>query len=106
MDKKIKAAIIGTGNIGSDLLVKVLRSPLLECGIFAGRNLDSSNIIRAKRMGIPVTDESVEYIRRNPDCCEIVFDATTASVHMYNAPILKKLGKFTIDLTPAHVGEF
>lgn len=106
MDKKIRVAIIGTGNIGSDLLMKILRSPLLECGIFAGRNLDSSNIIRAKRLGVPVTDESVEYIERNPDCCEIVFDATTAAVHMYNAPILEKLGKFTIDLTPAHVGEF
>lgn len=105
-NRKIKAAIIGTGNIGSDLLIKVLRSPVLECGIFAGRNMDSSNIVRAERMGVPVTDESINYIKRNPECCQIVFDATSANVHMQNAPILKRLGKFTIDLTPAHVGEF
>lgn len=104
--RKIKAGIIGTGNIGSDLLMKILRSPVLECGIFAGRNMDSINIMRAKQLGVPVTDESVEYIRHNPECCEIVFDATSASVHLHNAPILKKLGKFTVDLTPAHVGEF
>lgn len=105
-NRKIKVGIIGTGNIGSDLLMKVLRSSILECGIFAGRDIDSPNIIRARKMGVPVTDESINYIRRNPECCEIVFDATSANVHLQNAPILKKMGKFTVDLTPAHVGEF
>lgn len=104
--KKIKVGIIGTGNIGSDLLIKIMRSPFLECGIFAGRNMESINIVRAKKLGIPVTDESIEYIIRNPECCEIVFDATSASIHMKNAPILERLKKFTIDLTPAQVGMF
>lgn len=103
---KTKIGIIGTGNIGTDLLMKVRRSNILECGIFAGHNPDSNNIKIAKELGIPTTYDSINYIEENPDCCEIVFDATSAKVHMYNAKILKRLRKFTIDLTPAHVGEF
>lgn len=105
MTKK-KIAILGTGNIGMDLLFKVLKSDLLECGVFAGRNPDSENIHRAQEMGITTTADSIQYIVDNPDCCDIVFDATSASVHRIHAPILKKLGKFTIDLTPAHLGPF
>ena len=104
--RKIKVGIIGTGNIGSDLLVKVMRSDVLECGIFAGRNLDSKGMIHAKELGVPVTDKSINYIIDNPDCCEIVFDATSANVHRKHAPILKELNKFAIDLTPAHIGKF
>ncbi|MCR4587830.1 MAG: acetaldehyde dehydrogenase (acetylating) [Lachnospiraceae bacterium] len=103
---KVKVGIIGTGNIGSDLLMKVRKSDVLECGIFAGHSLDSKGIARAREMGVPVTVDSIRYIEENPDCCEIVFDATSAKVHAANAPILKKLGKYAIDLTPAHVGKF
>lgn len=103
---KVKVGIIGTGNIGSDLLMKVMKSDVLECGIFAGRNIESKGMVHAKQLGVPVTDESISFIEDNPDCCDIVFDATTAEVHRKNAPILKKLGKFTIDLTPAHIGDF
>lgn len=103
---KTKVGIIGTGNIGTDLLMKVLRSSTLECGIFAGRNIHSPGIMRAQRLGVPVSDESIDYIADNPECCEIVFDATSAEVHARNAPILKRLGKYTIDLTPAHIGKF
>ncbi len=104
--KKIKVGIIGTGNIGSDLLMKVMRSEVLECGIFAGHSPDSKGIARAREMGVPVTYESVHYIEANPECCQIVFDATSARVHEQNAPILKRLGKYAIDLTPAHIGPF
>ncbi len=104
--KKVKIGIIGTGNIGSDLLAKVMRSDFLECGVFAGHNPESEGIKRAQEMGIPTSAESVHYIEQNPECCDIVFDATSAGVHKFNAPILKKLGKYTIDLTPAHVGKF
>lgn len=104
--KKVKVGIIGTGNIGTDLLMKVCKSDKLECGIFAGWNPDSPGIARAKLMGIRTTAESINYIIKHPDCCEIVFDATSAKVHLDNAPILKQLGKFAIDLTPAHVGKF
>lgn len=104
--EKIKVGIIGTGNIGSDLLAKVQKSELLECGIFAGHNPYSDGIRRAQEMGVPTTFDSVRYIEDHPDCCQIVFDATSAKVHEYNAPILKRLGKYTLDLTPAHVGKF
>ncbi len=106
MNNKVKVGIIGTGNIGTDLLMKVQRSDVLECGIFAGHNPDSAGIKRAKELGVPTTYESIHYIEENPDCCEIVFDATSAKVHSINAPILKRLGKYAIDLTPAHVGKF
>ena len=106
MKNKIKVGIIGTGNIGTDLLMKVIRSDILECGIFAGHSLDSKGIAKAKNLNIPVTYDSIKYIEENPECCQIVFDATSAKVHEKNAPILKKLKKYAIDLTPAHVGLF
>lgn len=104
--EKIKVGILGTGNIGMDLLFKIQRSDLLTCGIFAGHNQGSENIRRVEKMGIPITYKSIDYIVENPDCCDIIFDATSARVHQYHAPILEKLKKFTIDLTPAHVGPF
>lgn len=104
--KKVKVGIIGTGNIGSDLLMKVMRSDVLECGIFAGHSIESKGIARARKLGVPVTTDSIRYIAKNPDCCQIVFDATSAKVHEQNAPVIKRLGKYAIDLTPAHVGPF
>lgn len=102
--KKIRAAIIGTGNIGSDLLIKINRSKFLECSLFTGQNPHSPNIKRAKGIGITTSSKSIQAIIDNPQCCDIVFDATSASAHIYHAPILKKLGKFTIDLTPSKIG--
>lgn len=103
--KKIKVGIIGTGNIGSDLLAKILRSPVLECGIFTGHNPDSEGIKRAKKLGVKTSFESIKYVEKNPRCCDIVFDATSAEAHLYNAPILKKLKKFVIDMTPSRIGK-
>jgi len=105
MRKKVKVGIIGTGNIGSDLLVKIQRSDILECGVFAGRDPQSAGIKRAKQMGVRVAYNSVEAIAQDPESCEIVFDATSAKVHKTNAPILQKLKKFTIDLTPSQIGK-
>jgi acetaldehyde dehydrogenase (acetylating) len=102
--EKTKVAIIGTGNIGTDILLKLQRSEILECSLFAGRNLDSAGIKIAQELGIRVSYDSINAIMNDPDCCDIVFDATSASVHRYNAPILKQLKKFTVDLTPARVG--
>lgn len=103
--KKIKVGIIGTGNIGTDLLMKINRSEVLECGIFAGRSSASKGIAVAREMGIPTSTKSIAAIQEDPECCDIVFDATSAEVHKENAPILKGLGKFAIDLTPARVGK-
>jgi acetaldehyde dehydrogenase len=104
--KKIKVGIIGTGNIGCDLLVKVVRSNILKCSIFAGHNPDSVGVRFAQSLGISTTFDSIRYIEENPDCCDIVFDATSAKVHLYHAPILERLSKYVIDLTPAKVGMF
>jgi len=103
--QKIKAGIIGTGNIGTDLLIKVQRSEVLECGIFTGRNPDSQGLRKAEAMGIKTSCESIDAILKDPGSCDIVFDATSASAHRQNAPILKKLKKFTIDLTPSKIGK-
>ena len=102
--KKIKVAIIGTGNIGCDLLLKLQRSSWLECGMFAGRTPGSKGMKLAEKLGVPVSADSIHAIEANPDCCEIVFDATSADAHKIHAPILKKMHKFAVDLTPALVG--
>lgn len=101
---KLKVAIIGSGNIGTDLLIKVLRSPVLECGIFLGRNLSSPGMLKAASLKVPVSADGIDYIVKNPDCCDLVFDATSAQSHLEHAPILKKLKKRVIDLTPAKIG--
>lgn len=101
---KLKVAILGSGNIGTDLLIKVLRSPFLECGAFIGRNLASPGISKAMKLGVSVSDESIAFIEKNPGCCDLVFDATAALDHQKHAPILASLGKIAVDLTPARVG--
>jgi len=103
--KKARVAIIGTGNIGTDLLMKVQRSDILSCGMFTGRNSESPGLVRARNLGIPVSSESVKAIQDNPDCCDIVFDATSAETHILHATILRRLGKFVVDLTPSRVGK-
>ena len=105
MENKVKVGILGTGNIGTDILMKLRRSNFLECGIFSGRNPNSKGIAIADKLNVPTSIESIKAIQDNPDCCDIVFDATSAGVHMVNAPILRKMGKFVIDLTPSRVGK-
>lgn len=103
--RKVKVGIIGTGNIGTDLLMKVIKSDVLECGIFAGRSSESEGIRRAQELGVPTSIDSILVIEENPECAEIVFDATSAAAHIGHAVILKQLGKFTIDMTPSRVGK-
>lgn len=102
--RKLKVAILGSGNIGTDLLLKILRSPLLECGVFIGRNLNSAGLSKAASLGVRISDRSVDAIIQDPDCCDLVFDATSAMDHIRHWPILQKLGKIVIDLTPAKIG--
>lgn len=103
--KKVKVAILGSGNIGTDLLIKVTRSSHLTCSVFLGRNLMSQGMQKAQNMGIPTSADGITYIENNPDCCDIVFDATSAKAHLTHAEILAKLNKFVIDLTPAKIGK-
>ena len=102
--KKLKVAILGSGNIGTDLLVKIQRSEYLECSMFIGRNLSSAGMTKAIDMGVRVSDKSIHAIIEEPDSCDIVFDCTSAKDAVAHWKVLEKLGKFVIDLTPAKIG--
>ena len=106
---KIPCAIIGSGNIGTDLMIKVLRkSTHLEMGAMVGIDPTSDGLARAARLGVPTTHEGVEGLRRLPNYEDIrlVFDATSAAAHKHNDALLRADGKKVIDLTPAAIGPF
>lgn len=102
---KLRVAILGSGNIGTDLLVKTLRSPFLACTLFAGRNLASPGMAKASSLGVRVSDLGITAIIREPECCDLVFDATSAADHIHHWAVLEKLGKTVVDMTPSQVGE-
>ena len=104
-----KVAIIGSGNIGTDLMIKILRtSEFLEMGAMVGIDPDSDGLARAKRMGVPVTARGVDGLLEMDELAEIdiVLDATSAQAHVSNAEKLLPLGKKLIDLTPAAIGPY
>ncbi|WP_194396307.1 acetaldehyde dehydrogenase (acetylating) [Microbacterium atlanticum] len=106
---KTKVAIIGSGNIGTDLMFKVLRgAENLEMGAMVGIDAASDGLARASRLGVPITHEGVEGLIAMPgfDEIEIVFDATSAKAHVHNAGALAPYGKRLIDLTPAAIGPY
>ncbi len=102
--KKIKVAIIGPGNIGTDLMYKVMKSDYLEMKLMVGI-VESEGIQRAKKMGILTSLNGLEDIVKDEEI-KIVFDATSAKAHQINAPILKRANKIVIDMTPAAVGAY
>jgi acetaldehyde dehydrogenase len=106
---KVKVAIIGPGNIGTDLMIKVLRlSEILEMGVFVGIDTASDGLARAKRLGIETTADGVKGLIASPqfDDIQIVFDATSANAHKANEAALRPYGKVLIDLTPAAIGPY
>lgn len=105
--EKIGAAIIGPGNIGIDLMYKIInRSPVLDLKLMSGvKTSGSKGMDMASRLGIETSSESVNAVLDRDDI-SIVFDATTAAGHAMHAPLLAKAGKFAIDLTPAAVGPY
>src|SRR4029079_18380976 len=106
---KTKVAVVGSGNIGTDLMIKVLRTAQhLEMGAMVGIDPASDGRARAARMGVPTTHEGVEGLMRLPGFEEIgiVFDATSAKAHEKNAALLAPLGKVLVDLTPAAIGPY
>ena len=109
MTKK-KVAIIGSGNIGTDLMIKVLRySQNLEMSVMVGIDAQSDGLARAQRMGVATTHEGVDGLIAMPEWNEIsiVFDATSAKAHLYNYDKISAFtGKKVIDLTPAAIGPF
>ncbi|MDP3411854.1 MAG: acetaldehyde dehydrogenase (acetylating), partial [Polaromonas sp.] len=106
--KKIKCALIGPGNIGTDLLAKLQRSAVLEPVWMVGIDPASDGLQRAREMGIKTTAEGVDGLLPHvlTDGVQIAFDATSAYVHAENSRKLNALGVLMIDLTPAAVGPF
>jgi len=105
---KIKCALIGPGNIGTDLLYKLQRSPVLEPVWMVGIDPESEGLKRAAEMGIKTTAEGVDGLLPHvlPDEIQIAFDATSAYVHAENSRKLNALGVMMIDLTPAAIGPY
>ena len=106
---KTKVAIIGSGNIGTDLMIKVMRlSKVLEMGAFVGIDPESDGLKRAQRLGVPVTAGGIDGLVAMPEFkqIEIVFDATSAGAHKRHDAVLRAHGKRVIDLTPAAIGPY
>lgn len=106
---KVKVAIIGSGNIGTDLMIKVMRlSRTLEMGAMVGIDPESDGLKRAQRLGVPTTSGGVEGLVAMPGFADIriVFDATSAGAHKKHDEVLRRHGKQIIDLTPAAIGPY
>ena len=109
MSDKAGCAIIGSGNIGTDLMIKIIRtSSQLQMKAMVGIDPDSDGLARAKRMGVATTHEGIDGLVSLPEFSEIdiVFDATSAGAHTRHAQILSDHGKRVIDLTPAAIGPY
>ena len=105
MNEKIKVAILGPGNIGTDLMYKVLRSQNMDLVLMSGIVPNSAGLTLAKKKGISTSTQGVHGILEFPEV-RIVFDATSARAHFRSAPLLEEAGKITVDLTPAALGPF
>ena len=108
MTKKIKCALIGPGNIGTDLLYKLLRSEVLEPVWMVRIDATSEGLVRARDMGLNTTSDGVDGLLPHvlSDNIQIAFDATSAYVHAENSRKLNELGVLMIDLTPAAIGPY
>lgn len=102
----MNVAILGTGNIGMDILMKVLRSHSLTCTHFVGRNADSTGIAVAQKLGVAVSTHGIDALLKEPQTYDLVFDATSASSHIEHFEALSALNKKMINLTPAKIGKF
>ncbi len=103
---KVKAAILGSGNIGTDLMYKILKNDgNLELSLMAGIVPDSEGLVRAREMGIRTSHEGIKDILEDTEI-KIVFDATSAKAHLQAAELLRSVGKMAVDLTPAAVGPY
>lgn len=102
---KIKIAILGTGNIGTDLLLKCIKNEQIEVVAFVGRRYDSETIKIAKSKNIFVSSDGIKYFIDNPKCCDLVYDCTNAEDAKFHWSIFKEQNIKVIDLTPAKIGE-
>jgi len=108
MQDRIRCALIGPGNIGTDLLMKLQRSPVLEPLWMVGIDPASDGLLRARELGLKTTADGVDGLLAHleADDVRIAFDATSAYVHRENARRLAERGVLTIDLTPAAIGPY
>lgn len=111
MNRTLKAAIIGSGNIGTDLMLKILRQARhLQLSAMVGIDPASDGLERARRLGVATTHEGVEGLLRMPEfaAIDLVFDATSAAAHQHHEAVLRqaKPGIRLIDLTPAAIGPY
>lgn len=104
--KKIACGIIGSGNIGTDLLKKLQRSNLLEPTVMIGIDPQSDGLKKAKEQGLTIIDNGIDGLEGKEDVAEIFFDATSAKAHIKNNEVLQRLNKTVIDLTPAAIGPY
>ena len=104
--EKTAVAILGSGNIGTDLMYKLKRSNLLRPVLMAGIVPDSEGLARARQEGLATTTEGIDGLLKQKEAFEIVFDATTAAAHKKHAPLLNDARKIAIDLTPAAIGPY
>jgi acetaldehyde dehydrogenase len=102
---RTRAAVLGPGNIGTDLLMKLLRSERIEVALMAGIYEDSPGLARARELGVETSSRGVDVILERDDV-PLVFDATSARAHAANADRLREAGKVVVDLTPAAVGPY
>lgn len=105
MAERVKAAVVGPGNIGTDLLMKLRRCEHVDLVLMVGIYEDSPGLARARELGIETSSAGIDAVLERDDIA-LVFEATSAKAHVANAPALEEAGKRVVDLTPAAIGPY